>query len=167
MFLEWENNRLYNKFCYNLYVISMYGFLQFSAFGIMRRESESYGRQDSGCPQSPVTCTLVTRDIRKNYKYLKREMSADILLDYLVQHSILETDENEFLIGKCRAVKCDFILRKLLRHPERIQDFSTLIAESKEQGFECFRTLGSSPLSSRPPATENQVLVGEGGLYTL
>lgn len=163
MFLEWENNSLYNKFCYNLYVISMYGFLQFSAFGIMRRESESYGRQDSGCPQSPVTCTLVTRDIRKNYKYLKREMSADILLDYLVQHSILETDENEFLIGKCRAVKCDFILRKLLRHPERIQDFSTLIAESKEQGFECFRTLGSSPLSSRPPATENQ----EGGFYTL
>jgi hypothetical protein len=92
-------------------------------------------------------------------------MSADLLLDHLVEHDLLDTDENTFLLDKCRAVKCDFILRKLLRHPERLQDLSKLIM-SEEEEFECFRTLRNLP----PPFKRLQIVnefVARGELYCL
>jgi hypothetical protein len=120
-----------------------------------------YKSVDCRYPENPFT--LETQHIRKNYKFLKREMSADLLLDHLVEHNLLDTDENTFLLDKCRAVKCDFILRKLLRHPERLQDFIKLIT-SEEWEFECFRTLRNFPPSFMRSQIVNKFIV-RGELY--
>jgi hypothetical protein len=71
-------------------------------------------------------------------------MSADLLLDHLVQQGLLDTDENTFLLDKCRAVKCDFILCKLLHHPEHQQDFMKLIP-SEEGNLNDFGLCAISP----------------------
>lgn len=94
-----------------------------------------YDRQDSGYPESPIA--LETQHIRKNYKKLKEEMEPNEILDYLVQYDILDTDENTHLLKECRARKCDFILRKLIKYPEKFTQMMEHITKARECG--CFR----------------------------
>lgn len=94
-----------------------------------------YDRQDSGYPESLIA--LETQHIRKNYKKLKEEMEPNEILDYLVQYDILDTDENTHLLKECRARKCDFILRKLIKYPEKFTKMMEHITKARECG--CFR----------------------------
>ncbi|XP_061172288.1 uncharacterized protein LOC133181727 [Saccostrea echinata] len=129
-----------------------------STLASMKNGSVLYDRQDSGYPGSPVI--LETQHIRRNYKYLKREMDTYTIVDFLVQHNILNTEENSFLIGKPRARKCDFILRKLLRHPRHLPEFTKMIKlNSQEQGFRCFLLLPhSESLASEDSIANERVL---------
>lgn len=77
-----------------------------------------YSRQGSGYQESLVALETHHTCIRKNYKKLKEEMEPNEILDYLVQFEILDTDENTHLLKECRARKCDFILRKLIKNPD-------------------------------------------------
>ncbi|XP_062617032.1 uncharacterized protein LOC134278759, partial [Saccostrea cucullata] len=110
----------------------------------MKNGSVFYDRQDSGYPESPII--LEAHHIRRNYKFLKREMEPDSIVDYLVQHNILDTDEDKNLIGKPRRIKCDFILRKLLQHPRHLPEFTRMIKHyhREEEGFHCFLSLSRS-----------------------
>nr|XP_022297006.1 uncharacterized protein LOC111106572 [Crassostrea virginica] len=65
------------------------------------------------------------------------------IVDYLVQADILTTDDNSSLIGKPRAEKCDFILRKLIRDSNRLTKLVTLLHEEPKDldELDCFRSL--------------------------
>ena len=97
-------------------------------------------RDGSGCPDSPIS--VEAHHIRKKYKTLKNEMNTE-MVDYLVQADILTTDDNSYLIGKPRAEKCDFILRKLIRDSNRLTKLVTLLHEEPKDldELDCFRSL--------------------------
>ena len=86
-----------------------------------------------------------TRHIIQNYVYLKAEMEPIELVDYLVKENILDTDENSCLMGLCRAKKCDFILRKLVRNQRTLEEFVRCLNRNFEldtlQTVQCFRYL--------------------------
>ena len=104
---------------------------------------------------------LETRHIIQNYKLRKAEMEPKEMLDYLVQEHILDLDENSCLIGLCRAKKCDFILRKLIRNPKMLEKFVRCLNWNLEfntlQSVRCFRYL-SHPITpvQRIPQSEVQ-----------
>ena len=102
-----------------------------------------------------------TSHIIHNYKLLKAEMEPKEMLDYLVQEHILDLDENSCLIGLCRAKKCDFILRKLIRNPKTLEKFVRCLNWNLEfnmlKAVRCFRYLkhSSAPVP-RIPQSEVQ-----------
>lgn len=96
-----------------------------------------YDRQDSGYPESLVALETQHTCIRRNYKKLKEEMEPNEILDYLVQYDILDTDENTQLLKECRARKCDFILRKLIKYPDKFTKMMEHITKDRECC--CFR----------------------------
>ena len=122
----------------------------------MMSENILYERNDSGCPDSPIS--LEADHIRKKYKTLKKEMNTEIV-DYLVQSYILTTDENSSLLDKSRAEKCDFILRSLIRDSTCLTKLRTLLLEEPKDldVFDCFRSLLCNP-SPEPeiPNSEKQ-----------
>ncbi|XP_062617779.1 uncharacterized protein LOC134279403 [Saccostrea cucullata] len=119
-----------------------------------------FDRAENGYPENTVI--LETRHIRRNFKFLKQQLEPNIIVDYLVQHNILNTDENSFLMGKPRATKCDFILCKLLQNPKHLRELKSIIkCNPQEEGFYCFLSLpwpNSEVRARRNPATVEKVL---------
>ena len=63
-------------------------------------------------------------------------MEPNSMIDYLVQHGILNTDENTNLLGQCRAKKCDVILRKLIRSPSTLSELMDKMVDT----YQSFRS---------------------------
>lgn len=97
--------------------------------------------------------------IIKNYKKLKEEMEPNDIIDFLVQHGILDTDEDTYLLRQCRAKKCDFILRKLIRNPNLFSKFVKCLNNTFKtlEAFHCFCSIPNDAVpETRIPSNEVQ-----------